>query len=930
MLDDFAPDGLARKATTFADGLNIPIGVLPLGRGDSALVHAIPAIRRYTDKDGDGKADSSEELYTSFGFRDTHGMTNAFTWGFDGWIYACHGFNNESSVKGSDGKPIVMQSGNTYRIKPDGSHAEYVTHGQVNPFGLSFDPVGNLYSCDCHSRPIYCLLPGAYYPSFGKPDDGLGFGPEMLQHDHGSTGIAGIVYYAADHFPAAYRDTIFIGNVVTSRINRDTLTWIGATPKATATPDFLSSDDPWFRPVDIELGPDGALYVADFYNRIIGHYEVPLTHPGRDRTRGRIWRIVYTGKDAMPLRSGYDGTKLSVADLVSELGDPNIARRIKAANILVERGKDGVAGPVTAAATDASPLRRLHAIWVLHRLGLVTPEMLHKATGDPEAIVRTHALKVIGERTGQADAEFAAAKSGLSDSDAFVRRAAAEALNRGGIGRLDALVGAIHAVSPGDTHLRHVLRIALRDNLEARAVWVDKFTQEVANPHRTTLEIMGGGTWPPKDGIVGDLVDVLPGIPRKAAATFLLAYLSDHRDQPADAQARFARHIARYAVGVDLPMLAEIVAASKDVGTKVLVLKAIQEGIQARGELMPPALTAVAESTARALLGSATDREYGQGIDLVGALKLGQFRAVLGEIIVDRARPEPRRIKAIESLVAIDAKGAVPVLDRVVLDASAADAIRERTATLLASANQEEARNALIKALPTAPGKLQTVIATGLAQTATGGLRLIEAIEAGKASARLLQERGVQVRLAALNQPALTKRIDTLLKGLPPAEARIQTLIAGRRSSFAKARPDTAKGALLYEKNCATCHQLGGKGARIGPQLDGVGVRGVDRLLEDVLDPNRNVDQAFRVTSLSLKDGQVVSGLLLREEGQVLVMADAQGKDVRVPRDQVDDRKVSQLSPMPANWAEQISEGDLADLLAYLLSQTPKGEPPGR
>ncbi len=234
-------------------------------------------------------------MYTSYGFKDTHGMTNAFTWGFDGWIYACHGFSNESTVKGKDGQPIVMQSGNTYRMKPDGSHLEYYTHGQVNPFGLAFDPLGNLYSCDCHSRPIYCLLPEAYYPSFGKPHDGLGFGPEMVTHDHGSTGIGGIVYYAAEHFPKAYRDNIFIGNVVTSRINRDTLEWHGSSPKGIAQPDFLVSDDPWFRPVDLELGPDGALYVADFYNRIIGHYEVPLTHPGRDRERGRIWRIVYKG-----------------------------------------------------------------------------------------------------------------------------------------------------------------------------------------------------------------------------------------------------------------------------------------------------------------------------------------------------------------------------------------------------------------------------------------------------------------------------------------------------------------------------------------------------------------------------------------------------------------------------------------------------------
>ena len=227
-------------------------------------------------------------------------MTNAFTWGFDGWIYACHGYSNDSKVAGRDQKSISMNSGNTYRMRADGSHAEYFTHGQVNPFGLAFDTLDNMYSCDCHSQPLYQLLRGAYYPSFGKPDDGMGFGPEMVNTDHGSTGIGGISFYTADQYPEAYRGTTFIGNVVTNRVNHDRIEWHGSSPRGTQQADFVWSEDNWFHPVDIELGPDGALYIADFYNRIIGHYEVPLTHPGRDRERGRIWRVVFRGDNGKP------------------------------------------------------------------------------------------------------------------------------------------------------------------------------------------------------------------------------------------------------------------------------------------------------------------------------------------------------------------------------------------------------------------------------------------------------------------------------------------------------------------------------------------------------------------------------------------------------------------------------------------------------
>jgi putative heme-binding domain-containing protein len=160
-----------------------------------------------------------------------------------------------------------------------------------------------------------------------------------------------------------------------------------------------------------------------------------------------------------------------------------------------------------------------------------------------------------------------------------------------------------------------------------------------------------------------------------------------------------------------------------------------------------------------------------------------------------------------------------------------------------------------------------------------------------------------------------------LTKGLPPADQKLQELMKQRRAGFLKVKADATAGAKVFEKHCANCHQLGGHGAKVGPQLDGIGIRGLDRLLEDTLDPNRNVDQAFRLTTLSLKKGQVVSGLLLKEEGEVFVLADAQGKEVRVPKDEVDERATSQQSPMPANFADQVPESDFYDLLAYLLKQ---------
>src|ERR1043166_6362792 len=176
ILSDLGSDGRAGNVTTFAEGLNIPIGLYPYKNG--VIAFSIPNIYYFQDTDGDGKADKEELVLGRFGFdRDVHGLTGAFRRGFDGWIYADHGFNNNTTLTARDGSTITMNSGNCYRFRPDGSRVEQFTHGQVNPFGLMFDHLGDLWSSDCHSSPTYLLLSGGYYPSFGKPHDGLGFAP---------------------------------------------------------------------------------------------------------------------------------------------------------------------------------------------------------------------------------------------------------------------------------------------------------------------------------------------------------------------------------------------------------------------------------------------------------------------------------------------------------------------------------------------------------------------------------------------------------------------------------------------------------------------------------------------------------------------------------------------------------------------------------
>ncbi|HTU18932.1 MAG TPA: c-type cytochrome, partial [Gemmataceae bacterium] len=534
-------------------------------------------------------------------------------------------------------------------------------------------------------------------------------------------------------------------------------------------------------------------------------------------------------------------------------------------------------------------------------------DLLTKAATHKDRGVRVHVQRILSERVKLTPAQHDLAVAALKDADANVQRAAADALGRhpDAAKNLRLLLDLHHAVPKDDTHLLHVVRMALRDQLRSADAW--------PQPQRN------GAEWNERDKRA--IADVALGVPSAEAAAYLMSYLRQYAER-GDMLTRSVQHIARYGKEAATTELLSFVREHepRNLGHQVALFHALERGTQERGRQLSEPVRAWAGDLSRRLLASKNGQDVESGIKLVGELRLTDQQQRLVEVAGKRGAAEGQRRAALEALVKLDAPRHAAVLGRVLADAEAPIALREQSAKLLAQANLPQTQAELLAFLPAAPARLQTTIAVGLTASPAGAEKLLDAVKTGKASAHLLQEPSIRVRLDATRLPGLKKRIDELTAGLPPARKEVQALLQRHRENFQRAKKDAAIGAQVFAKNCANCHQVGGQGARIGPQLDGVGARGLDRLLEDVLDPNRNVDQAFRQTTLTLKKGQLLTGLLLKEEGAVLVLADSQGKEVRVAKDEVEERSTSQVSPMPGNFAEQIPESDFNNLLAYLLT----------
>ena len=1075
VLEDSDRNGSFEKVTTFADQLNIPIGVLPYG--DGALCFSIPNIWYLRDTDGDGKCDQREVVLGPFDTtRDTHGMINSLRRGEDGWIYACHGFNNQSTVAGKDGHEVVLQSGNTFRFRPDGSRIELVSQGQVNPFGMDADSRGQYYTADCHSKPITQVIRGACYPSFGRPHDGLGFAHSMMDHLHGSTAIAGLLFYEDNRFPKMFRESFFSGNVMTSRINRNSRKRQGTTEYAIEEGDFLTSDDSWFRPVDLRLGPDGAIYVADFYNKIIGHYEVPLTHPDRDRFRGRIWRIRYAPNGQPASTATLDLHVQSPESLVQSLGSDNLSLRRLAADELTDRLQQKSIPALLKGLADSNPLVRSSAMWCLYRLNSLSSESTQLLASDADPLVRLQVAKLLGE---QRDASGDILLALLNDSNADTARTAAESIGLGANQR--ALVPLLNKLQQAqnptgenavDFVLQQTLRIAIRNLLRDDSVRQQLLTAwkednaKVSQPNPLSLQ----------GPHAENLSSILLGLAHPDAAFLLQQYLAGS-DKPSPSP-EMLQHIAKWIHPEQLPDLTRWLEEqlSQQTDRQLQVLGHIESGLAARGLQPPDSLRSWASRISDQLLApwlSDSDevlnlvswtadagepwkvqtRHCDDGTDFtqfhssltrgesyVGSMRSGSFTApaqlsfwIVGHNgFPDQTDKQANRCELIDADSGSILRTAFPPRSDVARQVSwdlqdihgrkvfircvdgdqanayawvalgrfSLDALNENDSTnrlrnglsLIARYNVHDAQPKLLKlldskrlddnaqieclavlaqlherslvqslaeyslqdhssaslwshhlrlALQAEPAEYQAWLDKELPklikplstrqQTAllrTIGARktnlswLIDALESGTISLAVFQDQNLRdLTTTVFASTEHSNRWKNLLTAIPQEDNIALQRWNHLVNQESPTSLDTHRGKILFQEKCSQCHQLAGQGKIVGPQLDGVGKRTRERLLEDILLPNRNVDHAFRTSTLLLEDGRILVGLIRNETDDSVALVDSEGKEQTISKQDISERKQNTQSVMPANFYELLTDDTLQDLIAYLKSQ---------
>ncbi|MFN9720548.1 MAG: PVC-type heme-binding CxxCH protein [Planctomycetota bacterium] len=903
ILEDTDADGKADQFTIFMEGLNIPSGIA-VGHGGVWVANA-PDLLFVRDTDGDGKADSQEVVVTGFGRDDTHELPNSLTWGPDGWLYGLNGVFNPSQITYGPKNPNYKAGQKPwsftcalFRIHPETREFQVFCEGTSNPWGVAFNNEGDAFVSACVIDHLWHLTETGYYHRQGGPYPPFTWKIEsIVSHKHQKAAYCGIHWYDSDAYPEQYRRRLYMGNIHGSCINSDRVERFESTYKASPEPDFLSANDTWFMPVVQKTGPDGCLYILDWYDRYHCYQDANRDPAGIDRLKGRLYRIRYK---ETPRAAKEDMSVLSTDALVQRLSSPNGYQRDIAQRLLTERLLSGdsaayeVRQAVEAAfvfhGSDELALRCLGIIMAAPKISDGTYETILQSSSSR---VRAWAVRAAGEQDRISEDVSNRVFELRHDSSPIVRVQVAVAASK-------------QSAIPAIPTLVAVLAQAGNDPLAPRIVWQNLHPRLEHGTAEFVAEIQKvrnaeSGEYPqPVIDLLPRAADrILSGTkPDTGAVAQLLTILlsSKATEEPANRC---------------LQVLTARIRSGEIAGDNLVTLRA---------QLETTLLAAMRNELSRPSTASATELATSLQIDeaVQAALR-----------IASEGTSDDLRLRMIHALITAQRQDAVVFAERLLTPARSPEFLR-RTVQAIGRIDSKDATDVLIRNMTDAPADVQPAIVEALTDRESSSLALMALVQEQRISATVINANQAY-KMLSLKSQSLS---DLVLKhwGVVRTErdpARLD-LISKMRDELRTAEGDPVAGREVFRKLCAQCHRIYGEGAEVGPDITRNGRASFEQLLSNVFDPSLVIGAAYQGLTVVTKDGKAISGLPVEDSAQRIVLKVQGDKLDTIARVDIEEAVPSRLSLMPEGVEKQLTKQELHDLFAFITLDRPPEDPEAR
>lgn len=934
VLTDIDGDGTFDKADMYMDGLDLPAGILFWdGWTYVTLNHDVV---RHKDKDGDGRFEVREVIATGFGNDNSHHRVSGMILGPDGWLYLTTG-DSDAHAKGSDGSTgTVLRSGGVFRCKPDGTHMQVVGFGMRNPWGnVAFDDEFHIVHTDNDNegspgftgcRVLHVVEGGDYgwrlregarccNPDFeratwngGRPSR-LGWITET-----GRGAPAGLGVLNSSAFPPSTRNLLVYPDVFRKLVRAYTLKPAGATYAVAKEVELLASDEGLFRPTDAEIGPDGALYILDWRTDSGGAGALS----GNGKT-GRLYRMTWGGTDEEPARPTLPRdryVRLLQGDepaLIEALKSDDYGMRRVANLELIRRGvKDTKALSALWDDPKVSPATKRHALAIASALGFDKARaVLQKALKDQDSSVKRLAY------------EYAARAAALSDdpsklawtADVGLPEAYPEVSDLARFAKDDPqLLRAVcgYLGTTGKVLVAAYLIEAGKATSGADAFLRDGVTRGLQAMGKTGLDTVVSYLSTPDPANRAAALEILQGWRGEEALANLLETATGSSEIPTEARVGLFRAL-REIVGAVPPdrIVAWLVQNPKaDPAIRVEAIRVLaamhQRAILSAGPILTGLLTDDSADVRRAALGLALDVRSKEAKDALIALAKAA-----------NAPADERRL-AVSALRAYEDKALTPMFAELF---GTSDDAGFRTELLRTLASVDfEAASGRAKALLNEKDRSLRQEAIGLlGQKPQSALMVAELYNAGKLPPEDLP------RVIEAIRPHATPEIQAALQAL--LKSRLLAAPTGeearRLRQYVQRFGNAERGKSLYldgkKAGCTTCHRLEGVGGSVGPDLTKIyETLSFDKRVESILEPSKEIKEGFGTFKVATTDGRVISGLLLSDTAEGVTLKDAEGREVRVPAKEIEDKGTDKTSLMPVGVVGHLSFNELADLLAFL------------